>query len=223
MPTLSMFELWQRRSYNASVDVIVGACRNDYDLLLPPLSDLTWDQLPFAIDNFVANASLAQGLFLYYNTTGRESTAFLTLRRLFDDSLLCSIEYQSHCAARAGVTGAFSYIFDHRPAWLPPAFSGFGAYHTAELPFVFNNAWDVSFSSVPFTEEESKLASSIMSPLWAAFATGGVPVVPEFSWKPWTMEGDGGTAFLSSTPSMRSSVLNDKPCLIWNLVNLFPC
>ena len=69
-----------------------------------------------------------------------------------------------------GAAPAFLYYFN----WASPVHDNrMGAYHTLDIPFVFNNV-DVGASMTGAAEERYQLAH-VMSAAWAAFARTGNP------------------------------------------------
>jgi len=81
--------------------------------------------------------------------------------------------------ARHAKTGAFFYEFDH--AMPGPYAAEFGAFHTAEIPYVFNT---LSTMDRPFTSRDQEIADR-MSSYWVTFAETGRPSAPNSSrWAP---------------------------------------
>jgi para-nitrobenzyl esterase len=98
------------------------------------------------------------------------------------------------------------YRFTHRP----PAtgdYLKYGAFHTAEVPYAFNN---LQFVNRPWKEEDRALAE-IMSSYWANFARTGNP-----NWKGlpvWEVykKGDKRIMLLGEHPKM--GMLEDEEAL----------
>ena len=66
----------------------------------------------------------------------------------------------------------YTYFFDRPTPW--PEHPQFGAFHTAEVPYVFN---DLKTVDHPWTDLDYRL-SDIMSSYWSNFATNGNPNAP---------------------------------------------
>jgi para-nitrobenzyl esterase len=63
------------------------------------------------------------------------------------------------------------YLYHYTKVWSGPAFARFGAFHGAEIPFVFNN---LHKGRASFSEREKALADT-MSDYWVQFAKRGNP------------------------------------------------
>jgi para-nitrobenzyl esterase len=71
--------------------------------------------------------------------------------------------------ARNSARSAYAYYFEHSIPW--PDHPQFGAFHSGELPYVFD---DLAKLDRPWTTADHELAVSVSS-YWAAFAASGVP------------------------------------------------
>jgi para-nitrobenzyl esterase len=71
--------------------------------------------------------------------------------------------------ARTARTPAFAYYFDRAIPW--PEHPEFGAFHTAEVPYVFGT---LDVLKRPWTDADRKLSETLMS-YWANFAATGNP------------------------------------------------
>ena len=114
---------------------------------------------------------------------------------------------------------AYLYCFDHPPQWAEDA--GLGAFHTAEIPHVFNNIeCNVKYSpSWPdYLPSKGEIAlAELISDYWVAFATHGIPNVPgKPEWKPYTDESPyimgfrDGSAHLEINPKPSVYALHEK-------------
>ncbi len=88
------------------------------------------------------------------------------------------LEYRSKTAK----TNGYVYYFDRAIPW--PEHPEFGAFHTAEVPYVFNNM--VKVSSHVMTEKDTLIADQISS-YWVNFVKTGDPNGSDLaSWNPYT-------------------------------------
>jgi para-nitrobenzyl esterase len=71
--------------------------------------------------------------------------------------------------ARTARTPAFAYYFDRAIPW--PEHPEFGAFHTAEVPYVFGT---LDVLKRPWTDADRTLSETLMS-YWANFAATGNP------------------------------------------------
>ena len=71
--------------------------------------------------------------------------------------------------AKTSTSGAYAYYFEHGIPW--PQHPEFGAFHSGELPYVFDN---LAVLDRPWTPADRQLASAASS-YWAAFAASGIP------------------------------------------------
>jgi para-nitrobenzyl esterase len=71
--------------------------------------------------------------------------------------------------AKTGAQPAYAYYFEHGIPW--PQQPQFGAFHSGELPYVFD---DLARLDRPWTTADRQLAVSVSS-YWAAFVASGVP------------------------------------------------
>lgn len=113
--------------------------------------------------------------------------------------------------AVAGTAPLYTYEFNDPNAPAPFSLPGFplGAYHTAELLYVFPRAGDARF-----TPEQAALSDRMMRD-WGNFVAHASPNPSDPTWLPYTRTGD---AFLSLTPSdtkMINTFAVDHHCPFW--------
>jgi para-nitrobenzyl esterase len=80
------------------------------------------------------------------------------------------MEYRS----RTSETNAYEYFFDRAIPW--PEYPQFGAFHTAEVPYVFNNI--KMLTSHPVMEKTDTLVADQISSFWVNFVKTGDPNGP---------------------------------------------
>jgi para-nitrobenzyl esterase len=95
-----------------------------------------------------------------YDATKAKATRAQGLRGL--DGLLAA-------RAKTSANAAYAYYFQHGIPW--PEHPEFGAFHSGELPYVFDN---LAGLDRPWTAADRQLALTTSS-YWVAFATGGTP------------------------------------------------
>jgi para-nitrobenzyl esterase len=88
------------------------------------------------------------------------------------DSSLVSLYLWARERARTSKTPAFIYLWDH--AIPGPDAERYGAFHTAEVPYVLNT---LDRSPRPFVEADRQIAA-MASSYWASFAAAGDPNAP---------------------------------------------
>jgi para-nitrobenzyl esterase len=71
--------------------------------------------------------------------------------------------------AKTSTHAAYAYYFEHAIPW--PEHPEFGAFHSGELPYVFDN---LAVLHRPWTAADHQLAVAVSS-YWAAFAANGIP------------------------------------------------
>jgi len=112
----------------------------------------------------------------------------------------------------------FGYQFNHSPSWQPPEW---GAYHSSEIDFVFQNLYQINATSEP-TQEEEQL-SAVMAQYWTTFGKTHNPnsnnTFP-VHWLP-VADGEGGSSVRLefNTPIMATmEQLPEQRCEFWKPV-----
>ena len=149
------------------VPLIVGMVTGD-----TAFASLFGPQAPPTVDGF---KSTAQKVY------GDRAPAFLQLYPVSKDSEVPAAKAASQvdrgrvaldvwCETQAERSGTvYTYYFDHPIPW--PAHPEFGAFHSSELPYIFET---LKVMDRPWTPEDFKL-SEIMSSYWSNFAKTGDP------------------------------------------------
>jgi len=101
--------------------------------------------------------------------------------------------------AAAGRAVAYAYFFEHAIPW--PEHPEYGAFHSGELPYVFDN---LRLLNRPWTDADRKLAS-VVSSYWINFATTGDPNGPGLP--KWTPYRAGSRSFLVFAQTVDEKVL----------------
>ena len=144
--------------------------------------------------------------FLQYYPASNDTQAEVSQLKLARD-IIFGVQNYSWANTQSELGGkTYVYRFVHRP----PAtgeYSKYGAFHTAEVPYAFNN---LQFVNRPWKEADRALAE-IMSSYWANFARSGNP-----NWKGlpvWEVykKGDKRIMLLGEQPKM--GMLEDEGAL----------
>jgi len=84
--------------------------------------------------------------------------------------------------AKTSHTNSYQYFFDRAIPW--PEHPEFGAFHTAEVPYVFNN---MKMLTSHIMEKADTVIADIMSSYWANFVKTGDPNGPGLPvWEPYS-------------------------------------
>ncbi|MHA1991677.1 MAG: carboxylesterase/lipase family protein [Candidatus Hodarchaeales archaeon] len=174
-----------RKGAAAEVDLLVGTNLNESTSMKPdPDGDSNFKEVSEnGMHNWIKlvmkaigqNENKAESLINAYRET-RKDEGSLSAQAVMDAFLT---DFEFHIAAIRTVEAqciqnpnTFMYLF----TWVPPLMGGkFGAFHTAEIPFVFGMLdspyWKLSSDT---SEEAKKLSEKIMDS-WIAFARTGSP------------------------------------------------
>lgn len=131
---------------------------------------------PLTVQAFQDQARMRYGdladrfLKLYPAATIGQATAALSASTR--DQSLVAMYLWAKFRSKTAKTKVYEYLWDHA---LPgPEATRYGAFHSSELPYVFNN---LSTENRPFSETDQKIAD-LMSSYWANFAAKGDPNGP---------------------------------------------
>jgi len=160
-------------SYSADVPLMAGSTETENGWVGPPPFDLSEAEMTELFTNNLAGTDAGKGkqlLELYQRKYPQTRNRMLWLiaesdnTRRWNAQLLCRLKAEQATAA------SYLYLFN----WYSPVHDNrMGAYHTLEIPFVFNNV-DVASSMTGASQERYELAH-VMSAAWAAFARTGDP------------------------------------------------
>jgi para-nitrobenzyl esterase len=128
---------------------------------------------PFTVQMFQDNARKrygdAAGEFLKLYPAATDEQAAAAQRESTRDQAMVAMYLWAKVRSKTAKTSVYEYLWDHP---LPgPDAARYGAFHSSELPYVFNN---LGASDRPFTEADKKIAD-LMSSYWANFAAKGDP------------------------------------------------
>ena len=133
-------------------------------------------------EDFIANARNRYGekadeyLTMYPAST--DTVAGESQKQSFRDSGLANMGVWADFRSQTGSSKDFLYFFDRITPW--PEFPQYGAFHSSEMPYVFNNQHLIDR---PWESVDADLAE-IMSSYWVNFITSGNPNgegLPEWS------------------------------------------
>jgi len=119
----------------------------------------------------------------------------------------------------------YAYEFNDEnapPARSDPAFGGLltfplGAYHTAELQYLFGSANFFGLPVAPLSPEQVQLSDAMVT-YWTQFAKTGNPnSVPEPLWNPYSTSSDEFQSLVPPTPTVESNFDTGHQCSsFWN-------
>ena len=108
----------------------------------------------------------------------------------------------------------YEYEYDHapNPFILPSPGIDMGAFHSAELPYVFQTTTESS-GNFTFTPAEQQLASTV-SGAWARFATTGNPSGGGLTWPRLTSA--TGPYVVLDAPTSLANAMKASQCGFWS-------
>jgi para-nitrobenzyl esterase len=130
---------------------------------------------------------------------------------------VCPARNADRLLSKYVTTYAYEFNDENAPDLFdPPASFPFGAYHFAEVPYLFN--LDLRFTGInPFTPEQQTLANTMIG-YWTQFATTGDPnFTGAPTWSPYSSTTDQFQSLIPPTPMVESTFDADHKCSsFWN-------
>ncbi len=164
-------------SWSADVPLMAGSTETENGWVGPPAFELPDAEMQALFTNNLAKGDSAKGqellqLYKLQHPDVRNRMLWLTAEsdntRRWNAQALCRLKHEQAKAP------AYLYFFN----WYSPVHDNrMGAYHTLDIPFVFNNV-DVAASMTGASQDRYQLAH-VMSAAWAAFARSGNPNHPD--------------------------------------------
>jgi para-nitrobenzyl esterase len=158
--------------YSADVPLMAGSTATENGWVGPPPFEMDDAELVSQFSRLAGNDA-AKGrslLNLYKGRYADVRNRMLWLIAESDNTRRRNAQLLNTLKHAQGVAPAYLYYFD----WHSPVHDKrMGAYHTLDIPFVFNNV-DVGASMTGAAQERYQLAH-VMSAAWAAFARTGSP------------------------------------------------
>ena len=189
-----------------NVPVIVGSNANEMASLIPASSlPKTMEALSERVNG--SYGDLAPEFHKAYPATTEAEIGAAYLDSYTDSVFTLGMRTWARQTS-AAKSNAYHYYFTHVPPI--PNSEYLGAFHAAEIPYVFNNL-HLSLRLPPdqFKPADQALAT-IMSDYWVAFAKTGTPQVEGLPpWKPYTQDTEPYMDF-SPTPTLRHHLLKEK-------------
>jgi para-nitrobenzyl esterase len=169
--------------HHNDVPLVIGVTADEWTTLRGYFPDVTVDRMRLLLGSMYGGLA-PEALELYPATTDDE--AFVAAdRALTDWWFVCPSKFIADRMDRVS-SPAYFYVFTRRLS--APGGEELGAYHAAELPYVFDNLDDEPW--VPRLEYDQELAD-MMSTYWVQFATSGNPNVEGFpGWPRYTVESE---------------------------------
>jgi para-nitrobenzyl esterase len=158
--------------FSANVPLMAGSTATENGWLGPPPYELPDDEM-LELFNRLAGSDAAKGKTLHDLYRGKYPAVrnrMLWLIAESDNTRRRNAQLLNRLKHAQGTAPSWLYFFD----WYAPVHDNrMGAYHTLDIPFVFNNM-DVGASMTGAGQERYQLAH-VMSAAWAAFARTGNP------------------------------------------------
>jgi para-nitrobenzyl esterase len=155
--------------------LLVGAAANEGTTLLPPTAEAeAYEER--ARQQYGAQADA----FLALYPTGSDEEAWASQVAALSDRVAWGAARWAQLQTRTGTAPVYVYSFEHAPPGRES--ERYGAFHSSELVFVFDN---LATTDRPWTPDDRTLASE-MSSSWVRFATtgdpngGGLPLWPAY-------------------------------------------
>lgn len=159
---------------SANVPLLIGSVATEITFLpntpLDPMDDATLHERVKQAVRGIDDAESGTLIAIYKKSEPKASNIDVFLRLASDNWMWGNVSTETERKAALGKAPVFAYYFD----WRSPVRGGkLGAFHTLEIPFVFENV-DVG-SSMTGTGKDRYALSDKMSATWVAFARSGNP------------------------------------------------
>ena len=158
---------------HVDVPVIVGSTQDEGTTLWAAFAPSTLEDLRSGVAS--RYGTHAEAVLAAYGAEddAAAAAAFLALQR--DDAFTCQMRTWARFVQRGGGS-AWIYRFARVPPH--PDRDRYGAYHAAEIPYVFDTLGSWSFAA----EARDVEVADLMSDLWVSFARDGRPSAEGVSW-----------------------------------------
>jgi para-nitrobenzyl esterase len=209
---MQMLDAFRSGQFNR-VPVINGSTTDEATLLVWLSHNLLWkplqdEQYLDRLTYLVGSRGMADKVAQRYPLAAYDS-AFEALSTAFSDGFFhCPTRHQSRALSRHVPTWEYSFEYDQAPFLVPGA--DLGAYHAAEIQYVFGNPMSVIRRT--FDAVEQPLAESMMA-YWTTFARTGQPDAGGLpAWPPY---GPEQTAMVFDLRNALASEMYNDQCTFW--------
>jgi len=213
LPKDSMLQSIQNKKFDTTVEMIIGSNLNEGTIFVLPIfpNGLTKVEYIMYLGNMFGNLSTEIQTLYPYDMYVDSRGAMVEV--IGDYIITCQVNIFEQ-ALRDVKVQPHSYIFTHVPSY----FTEYGAYHTSEIPYVFNQLIPYSAN---VTQAELDLATQMMT-FWTTFAKTGNPNYhdpnlqywPVFDEREWRL-------ILDAQLSVNDNYKREK-CDFWKQVFLNP-
>jgi para-nitrobenzyl esterase len=206
------------------VPVIEGSNHDEFSVFYKTAVEDVFGGIPAAFYPIVVN------LFVQALDLGADSGAILAQYPISDYQQRVGLALTAigtdaifACPGRRAAQGlsrfvpTFAYEFNDRNApqvFLPPASIPYGAYHAAELQYLFDSSTLGGHS--PLTDDQEQLAAAMVR-YWTQFAKAGDPNAPgDPEWPAYTTANDLYESLVPPTPEVETGFAADHKCAFWD-------
>jgi len=202
---------------------------------VPILTGLVADEQAFFLDEPNTGVVLTvDGFDRYLQSFGAENAAALTATYPVSaypspsEAEIAAAQGYKVCMARtldrmwSLHTPVYAYQFDDRatPSYFPKVSYPMGAFHTAELEFLFPRFHGGQGASHPLSPPEAVLSREMIGD-WSSFARTGMPNAkahPDTPWAPYTRTADDVLSFNTPQSRMESRYGDGHHCEVWDKI-----
>jgi para-nitrobenzyl esterase len=195
------------------VPVIEGSNHDEWRLFVELFNpSLTADQYPSAIAITLHISSTELNEVLYQYPLGNYASAKIALGAVGTDAIFaCNARTAAQLLSQYVTTFAYEFNDPDPPMIFLPPDPGFpyGAYHAAEIPYIFDTPTAVY---PPVLDDDQKELSATMIGYWTQFAKTSIP---DASWPQYKADTDERESFVPPTPGVESGFAVDHQCAFW--------